>query len=73
MAHCRSLVVHSFIDGVERLRVDSPALYPVMKRLSDLFALHGFEKVTRGGDGQAAAGGGGVAVAADASGRARGR
>ena len=45
MTHCRALVVHNFIAAVEALRIERPGLYPVLKRLSDLFALHGFEKV----------------------------
>ena len=45
MTHCRALVVHNFIAAVDALRIERPGLYPVLKRLSDLFALHGFEKV----------------------------
>jgi acyl-CoA oxidase len=44
MAHCRALVARLFSDAVERLRIDAPELYPVLRRLADLFALHALEQ-----------------------------
>jgi acyl-CoA oxidase len=43
-AHSQYIVLNNFIQALERIRSDQPALYPVMKRLCDLYALITIEK-----------------------------
>ena len=44
-AHCRLILVRNFHAGVNGLRTSQPALYPVLKRLADLFGLYWVEQV----------------------------
>jgi len=43
-AHCRQLLARNFITSVQTAQTKQPAIYAVLKRLSDLFVLHSLEQ-----------------------------